>query len=127
MTSGFILLTIITVGSIIGGLLFVIFSNTTVRKLRKNPATKDHLGVQFISSWDALNVAQTLSLPRLLARKLDKSPLSTLEANSEVLYRHTNLIDRIFARVFYFFFVVTGLRALFLGVAVPLDWLTFPE
>ena len=39
-------------------LLYLLFGQITVRKLRKNPETKQSLGIEFVSGWDILNVAQ---------------------------------------------------------------------
>jgi len=38
-------------------ILFIIFGQVTVRKLRKNPETKHELGIEFASGWDIFNVA----------------------------------------------------------------------
>ncbi len=90
-------------------ILFVIFGQTTVRKLRKNPETKDDLGIEFASGWDILNVAGALALPRWLNRKFRKSRLASLCANAEVLDKHTNTFDRILAIIFIgLFYFSTG-------------------
>jgi len=44
-------------------ILYVVFGQVTVRKLIKNPETKHELGVEFVSGWDIVNVAQALSIP----------------------------------------------------------------
>ena len=40
---------ILIMSSIISGVLYVVFGQMTVRKLRKNPKTKDILGLEVIS------------------------------------------------------------------------------
>ena len=80
-----------------GSILFVIFGQITVRKLRRNPATKDHLGLEFVSGWDILNIATSLALPLFISQKLEKSPFSFTQANAAVLRQHTNKIDRLLA------------------------------
>jgi len=85
--------------------LFVIFGQITVRRLRKNPATKNELGLELMSGWDILNVAGALALPRWLNRKLRNTPLSSMYANADVLDKHTNLFDRALATVFYVLWV----------------------
>lgn len=52
-----LLVGILIVVSMVVGILYVAFGQITVRKLRKTPATKDKLGVEFASGWDILNVA----------------------------------------------------------------------
>jgi hypothetical protein len=85
------------------GPLFVIFGQVTVRKLRKNPETKYALGLEFYSGWDILNVVGALSRPAWISKRFKASKLSFLAADAEVLYKHTTLFDRIFARILWFF------------------------
>lgn len=97
--------------------LFVLFGQVTVRKLRKNPSTKDELGVEFMSGWDIINVAQALAFPKSWSRKLERSPLSSLHAKASLLMDHTNRFDRLLGAVFYWFLMATGLSGAFLGFA----------
>ena len=89
--------------------LFVIFGQVTVRKLRKNPETKEELGIEFASGWDILNVAGALAMPRWLNRKLRNTPLSYLYANADLLDKNTNTFDRVLAILFYWMFVYSVL------------------
>lgn len=97
-------------------ILFVIFGQVTVRRLRKNPETKNQLGIEFMSGWDIFNVAGALAFPRWLNRKLRNTPLSSMYANADILDKHTNLFDRILASVFYVLWVssVVGMLMLIL-------------
>ena len=104
----FILFTMVMVTLFPAMILFVVFGQVTVRKLRKNSETKDKLGIEFTSGWDILNVAGALALPRWLNRKLRDSPLSSLYANADILDRNTNAFDRILATLFYMLFVFSG-------------------
>jgi hypothetical protein len=86
--------------------LFVIFGQVTVRKLRKNLETKDALGIEFVSGMDIFNVAMALTLPKKFALWLNKGflgkgALGMLNADADLLYKHTTMFDRILARVFY--------------------------
>ena len=99
-------------------LLYVVFGQVTVRKLRKNPNTKNALGVEFASGWDIINVAQALAIPRSWAKKLENSPLSSLYAKSELLQKNTTPVDRLLAVIFYWPFTVSGLSMI---VLVALD------
>ena len=87
---------------------YVIFGQVTVRKLRKKTATKGNLGIEFSSGWDILNVASALSRPKWLTRKYKASRLSHLVADSDTLYKHTTVLDRILAQYF-------GIHILFLA------------
>ena len=103
---------IIAIFMFISAILYVLFGQITVRKLRKNPETKHELGLEFVGGWDILNVAQALSLPKSAIRKIKNSRLSFLEANAEVLYQHTNVFDRCLARVFYWLWTGSTLSAI---------------
>ena len=54
------------------GLLYVVFGQITVRRLRKNAAIKDRLGIQLASGWDIINITEALSLPKLVTDKFRK-------------------------------------------------------
>ncbi|WDD97404.1 hypothetical protein [Thalassomonas actiniarum] len=92
-------------------ILYVLFGQITVRKLRKNPKTKDALGIEYSSGWDIINVAQALAMPRSWSRKLEKSPLSYLYANSDLLFENTTKFDQVLAAVFYWLLTISGLSA----------------
>lgn len=102
---------------LVAWVLFVIFGQVTVRKLRKNPETKHELGIEFVSGWDIFNVAQALSLPTTLEKRL-KNKL--FHANIDLLYKHTTIFDRVLARVFYMLFAFSGFGLIVLMV---LDWI----
>lgn len=89
-------------------ILYVAFGQITVRKLRKNPKTKDKLGVEFASGWDILNVAQAFAFPRSWSRKLEKSPLSSMHANTQLLVENTSKFDRCLGAVFYWLFMTSA-------------------
>ncbi|WDE08792.1 hypothetical protein SG34_033390 [Thalassomonas viridans] len=86
-------------------ILYVLFGQITVRKLRNNPKTKNALGMEYASGWDIINVASALAMPRRLSRKLEKGPLSYLYANSDLLFENTNKFDQILGAVFYWLFM----------------------
>ena len=100
----------------LGMIFYVLFGQVTVRKLRKNPETKDKLGIEFASGWDILNVAGALAMPRWLNRKLRNTALSYIYANAKVLDENTTRLDRILAIIFYSLYVYTGLSLILLGL-----------
>lgn len=112
----FALFTIMLVSVFITAVFFVIFGQLTVRKLRKNPAVKGKLGVEFVSGYDILNVASALSAPKWFREKASRSVLSFLSANYQVLYDNTTLFDRILARVFWGLFVLSGSSGILLVI-----------
>jgi hypothetical protein len=85
----------------VSGLLFVIFGQVTVRKLRKHPATRSLLGVELLSGWDIVNAASALSRPDWLTRRLERGALRDLFADSRALKTHTSRLDRGLARACY--------------------------
>lgn len=99
------LLGIVFVLMLIALILYVLFGQITVRKLRKNPATKDKLGIEFATGWDILNVAQALTIPISLNRKFRNSALSSFAADAEVLNKHTGRFDKLLARLLYTLFI----------------------
>ncbi len=102
----------------------VLFGQITVRKLRRNPETKNELGFEFMSGWDIINVAQALALPSFLTRKLKESPLAALHADKDILRKHTNKFDKVLGTIFYVLFLSSGLSFGFLAL---LDVLGFFE
>ena len=92
---------IIFLTMIVNLILFVFFGQKTVRKLRKNSATKDALGIEFFSGYDIVNVMAALALPKKIAHRLNRSPLAALHADSDLLKENTTRFDLIFARVIF--------------------------
>src|SRR5690554_7670856 len=64
------LLAFVFIFMLIACVLYVVFGQVTVRKLRKNSKTRDELGLQLVSGWDIINVAQALSFPESWSKKL---------------------------------------------------------
>lgn len=96
-------------GIFITMIFYVLFGQLTVRKLRKNPETKQELGMEFASGWDIFNVAGALAMPRWLNRKLRSTQLSFMYADADLLEKHTTIFDKILAVIFYWLFTVSTL------------------
>ena len=92
-------------------MLFIFFSQFTVRKLKKNPKTRDELGFEYISGWSIINAAQALAMPNALVKKFKKTPLASLFADSELLNKNTNKFDKMLAIIFYWLFIFSGMFA----------------
>ncbi len=108
------LLGFVAIFMFISCILYVLFGQLTVRKLRKNQKTKDALGLKYASGWDIINVAQALALPKSWSRVLENSPLSFMHANSELIFKYTNRFDRVLGFVFYWLFISSTLTCLLL-------------
>ena len=81
--------------------LFIVFGQVTVRKLRKNEETKNALGGELVSGWDIINVAQALAFPASWLKRIENSPLSFMEADSRIVRENTNKFDHILGMIFY--------------------------
>ena len=103
------LLAFIFIFMLIACLLYVIFGQVTVRRLRKNPKTKEALGLEFVSGWDIINVAQALAFPASWSRKLEESRISILYANAKMLRENTTKLDRFLGSMFYWTMMLSGL------------------
>lgn len=103
------LLALVGVATFLVMILFVLFGQITVRKLRKNPETKNELGMEFVSGWDIVNVAQALAMPKFIMRIFKSAPLSALYADADLLHKHTNAFDRLLGSLFYWLLMISGL------------------
>ncbi|PIE44039.1 MAG: hypothetical protein CSA50_02340 [Gammaproteobacteria bacterium] len=103
------LLALIFIFMFIACFLYVVFGQVTVRRLRKNLKTKDALGLEFVSGWDIINVAQALAFPTSWINKLEESRISFLYANAKILRENTTRLDRILGSVFYWTMMLSGL------------------
>ena len=105
-------------GMIITGVLWVTFSWITMRKLRKNPEIKGHLGAEFISGYDAFNVAHTFVFDKYRNKKV-KSSLDVFDADLTLIYKYTTRFDRLLGRIFCFVGVASTL------LLIPLVFIDF--
>lgn len=96
-------------GTFLSMILYVLFGQLTVKKLRKDEALKNSLGLELVSGWDIINVAQALAIPRSWSKKLENSPLSALYAKSECLRENTTRFDRVLAAMFYWLLTLSGI------------------
>ncbi|MDN3640871.1 hypothetical protein QWY82_18875 [Simiduia curdlanivorans] len=119
------MLGIVFIFMFISCVLYVLFGQITVRRLRKNPKTKDALGVEYASGWDIINVAQALAFPRSWSKKLESSPLSFMHANATLLLENTNTFDRFLGSLFYWLLMLSGLSGALLVLLNSMG--VFPE
>lgn len=107
-----LLSTLLAIASAVGFfalIMYVLFGQITVRKLRKNPELRHALGLELVSGWDIINVAQALATPKVIMKKLSKTPLAAAFANAELLKKHTNKFDRVLGTFFYSLLMFSGL------------------
>ena len=102
---------------VLWGILFVVFGEVTVRRLRKDLQVRRQMGYEFFPGWDIVNVAVALSWPRRIMRWLDSRAVLGLHAHSETMYRHTSGLDRFLARASYWTLISCCLCLVLYGVA----------
>jgi hypothetical protein len=108
------------VALLVAGILYVVFGQVTVRRLRSNPATRHRLGMEFMHGGDIGNVAQALGWPRWIQERAERGGLRFLVADSRAIRQHTTRLDRILGRACFWSVMVAGtLAAIFCFVIVP--------
>lgn len=115
-----VLFSLLMYGGFLTCILYVVFEQVTVRKLRKKPKTKDALGLEYASGWDIINVAQAFSLPRSWTKKIENSKFSFMCASATVLFENTTKFDQVLGFVFYWLLTISGLSG---ALLVLLDYL----
>jgi hypothetical protein len=84
-------------------ILLVVLGQKTVRKLRKNPETKNALGIEFLlGGGDIVNVSFAFGIPRRLNRKVRKNKLRALFADADLLEKHMTRFDILLSKVVFF-------------------------
>jgi hypothetical protein len=92
---------VILLAVILDSIIFVAFGQKTVRKLRKNPNTKEALGVAFMSGWDIFNVTIAFGFPRKMNRLLRKTVFAPFNADADLLEKYMTRFDVILAKVHF--------------------------
>ena len=105
---GILLCAVAVTGLVLWGIVFVLFGQVTVRRLRRNPCTRDALGVDFLPGREILNVAEALTLPRRFTRLLRSGPLRECYADPDLLALHARPVDRWLGRACYVLMYVDG-------------------
>ncbi len=112
----FILFSVAMVSLFLAMILYVLFGQITVRRLRRNEATKKALGFEFVSGWDIINVAEAFAIPKSWSRKFENGPLSGLYAKSEILREYTSPFDRFLGALLFWLLVLSVI--IFISLAV---------
>jgi len=94
---------------IIAWILFCIINIKTVRRLRKNPITKDELGFHLWWGWYALNIAEAIFFSKEWMAKRKKRSHGYLFANKDLVEQYTTPFEKIICKLmvsFGLFFLV---------------------
>ena len=86
---------------LVAGVMYLVFGQVTVRRLRKSPATRDCLGMELLNGGDIVLVAQALTWPGWMQQRAENGCLGFMVARSRVIRQYTNRLDRILARLCY--------------------------
>lgn len=107
------------ISALISSLFWVVFAWVTMRKLRKNIEIKEHLGMEFISGYNAFNVSHALVFGKHIKEE-DKKPFDiAFDADLTLIYKHTTKTDRVLGRIF----CLSGVVSLLL--LVPMAFIDF--
>jgi hypothetical protein len=98
---------------LVGWILFILFGQTTVRKLRKKPETRNTLGLELAIGWDIFNVAGAMCRPQWLSERLRRSTLSFTAADGRPIYENTNWFDRMLGRTMFIMMMSAVVTALY--------------
>jgi hypothetical protein len=93
---------------LVAGILYIVLGQLTVRKLRRNPATRHCLGVEFPYSGEIGNVAQAFGWPGWLQQRAERGGLCFMVAHSRILRQHTTRLDRALARACFWSVMLSG-------------------
>lgn len=97
---------------------FLIFSNTTMRRLRKLSKNTDKIGgVDLFSGSDIIRVYTTITLSKRWMAKDDPHGLHPFRADREFIDDNTNVLERGLARL-VFFLMASSAALILLGTII---------
>ena len=109
---------ILMCSGLVTGILYVVFGQVTVRKLRKNPATRDCLGLEFTHGGDIGNVARALGWPRWMQERSERGALGFMLAKSQVIREHTTRLDRALGLACFWSVMLSGTFTILLCLVI---------
>ncbi|ARU55370.1 hypothetical protein OLMES_1291 [Oleiphilus messinensis] len=86
----------------------LIFAQVTIRKLERSSELKEQFGLELISGWRILNVAQALAMPAFLFNVIKSGPLGPMFANAKLLKANTTSIDKCLAHLLFWTMYTCG-------------------
>ncbi len=81
-------------------ILFFIINIKIVRKLRKNPVTKDELGFHLWWGWYALNISQALFFSKEWTNKRRNCSHGYMFANYDLVHQYTTRFEKVICKIF---------------------------
>ncbi len=103
-------------------IFFIIVNLKIVRKLKKNPTTKNELGLSLVWGWGALTVSQALFFSKKRMTEMRSRSHGYMFANYELVHQHTSKLDKILAGIFTFFYLLSAISLL---ISIVLDQVGF--
>ncbi len=94
-------------------MLFFFINLTTVRRLRKNPITKDELGFHLFWGWYALNISEALFVSKKRMTKRRSHSDGYLFANPDLVRQYTMPFEKVICKLL----IILGLFSI-LGVLI---------
>ncbi len=89
-------------------ILFFIINLKIVRRLRKNPITKDELGFHLFWGWYALNISEALFFSKKWMTKRRSRPHGYMFANFNLVHQYTTPFEKVICKLF----VILGLLSI---------------
>ncbi len=96
--------------------LFFIINLKTVRRLRKNPITKDELGLSLVWGWHAITVSEALLFSKEYTTKRRKRSHGYMFANYDLVYQYTTPFEKAICKLFIILGVFSVLGILISGL-----------
>jgi len=95
----FIVPLVLIFSAVIGWILFFIINIKTVRRLRKNPVTRDELGFHLFWGWYALNISLALFVSEKKMIKRKNHSDGYLFANQKLVQQYTTPFEKIICKL----------------------------
>lgn len=106
-TATFVIFSMFMLGLVLTCILFVVFGDVAVRRLRKITEIKDKLGFEYVNGRDIMNVAMALSIPRKLNQRDINSKAGFMFADAGSISPYTRKVDRFIAKLFFWSYLIT--------------------
>ncbi len=96
---GLIVYSVIFSSMIVSWILFFIINIKTVRRLRKNPITKNELGFHLFWGWYALNISETLLFSKEWTIRRRNSSNGYMFANYDLVHQYTTPFEKVICKL----------------------------
>ncbi len=103
--------------------LFFIINIKIVRRLRKNPITKDAMGFHLFWGWYALNISEVLFFSKKWMTKRRNRSHGYMFANYDLVHQYTTRFEKLICKIFVLLGMFFGVGILIMMVLDGLEFL----